>query len=118
VQEAAVKASFLKKPPALAGGVVTASYLAYRRAGGESQSNQAELLAMVFQAIQEGATTEAEQTLAELSKGDIPVWLKTLLAKLQAILRGDRDPALAADPNLTYASVVELQLLLEGWGAK
>jgi tetratricopeptide (TPR) repeat protein len=95
-----------------------ASYLAYRRAGGESQSNQAELLALVFQAIQQGATTEAEQTLAELSKGDTPVWLNTLLAKLQAILRGDRNPALADDPNLNYDNAAELQLLLEVLGAK
>jgi hypothetical protein len=32
---------------------------------------------------------------------------------MQAILRGDRDPALAADPDLLYMDAVELQLLLE-----
>jgi tetratricopeptide (TPR) repeat protein len=89
------------------------SYLAYRRAGGESQSNQAQLFARVFQAIQQGATTEAEQYLDEWLKEDYPLWAKTLVAKLRAILRGDRDPALAADPNLSYTAAVELQLLLE-----
>ena len=91
--------------------------LAYRRAGGESQSDVAELYALVIQAIQQGTTTEAATKLAELSKADDPPWFTALLAKLQAILRGDRDPALAADPDLTYRDAVELQLLLEGLSA-
>jgi hypothetical protein len=95
-----------------------ASYLAYRRAGGESQSNQAPLFARVFQAIQQGATTEAEQYLDELSKADIPASGQTLIAGLRAILRGDRDPALEADPNLDYGNAVELQLLLEAWQSR
>ena len=37
-----------------------ASYLAYRRAGGASQSEVAELYLLVMQAIQQGATTELE----------------------------------------------------------
>jgi hypothetical protein len=39
------------------------------------------------------------------------------LAKLQAILRGDRNPALADDPDLPFWDAVELQLLLERLGA-
>jgi tetratricopeptide (TPR) repeat protein len=92
------------------------SYLAYRRAGGASQSNCAQLYDLVMQAIQQGATTEAEQRLAELAE-DAPPWGKALLAKLHAILRGDRDPALADDPELHYSDAVELQLLLEGLSA-
>jgi tetratricopeptide (TPR) repeat protein len=103
---------------AAARGQAIASYLAYRRAGGESQSNQAEHFALVFQAIQQGAAIEAEQTLAGWSKRDLPVQMQTLAAKLQAILRGDRDPALAADPNLFYDHAVELQLLLEALETK
>jgi hypothetical protein len=99
-------------------GQAIASYLAYWRAGGESQSNQSPLFALVFQAIQQGVTTEAEQTLAELSNRDVPAWYKMLLAKLQAILRGDRNPALAADPNLYYDNAAELQLLLEALKTK
>jgi tetratricopeptide (TPR) repeat protein len=94
-------------------GQAVASYLAYRRAGGESQSYDAQLFDIVFQAIQQGATTEAEQYLDKWSEEDDPLWAKTLVAGLQAILRGDRDPALAADPNLDYGNAVELQLLLE-----
>jgi hypothetical protein len=36
-----------------------------------------------------------------------------LLAKLQAILRGDRRLALADEPNLNYMDAAELHLLLE-----
>src|SRR5262245_8740536 len=83
-------------------GQAIADYLAYRRAGGESQSNQFRLFALVFQAVRRGATNEAEQTLAEWSQGDVPAWGQTLLAKLHAILHGDRDSALAADTNLGF----------------
>jgi hypothetical protein len=44
---------------------------------------------------------------------DAPPWLTALLSKLQAILLGSRDPALADDPGLVYGDAVELQLLLE-----
>jgi len=97
-------------------GQAIASYLAYRRVGGQSQSNQAQHFAIVFQAIQQDATTEAEQYLDELSRGDIPAWLQTSVAGLQAILRGDRHPALAANPNMDYLNAAELQLLLEKLG--
>jgi tetratricopeptide (TPR) repeat protein len=89
------------------------SYASYRRAGGASQSNVAELYDMVIQAIQQGATTEVEQQLAELSREDLPLSSMALLSKLQAILRGDRDRALADDPDLYYGDAAELQLLLE-----
>ena len=100
-------------------GQAVASYLAYRRAGGESQANTAPLFALVAQALQAGspsATTEAAAKLAEMAKGDIPPWGLALLDKLQAVLRGDRAPALAADPALAYRDAAELQLLLESLG--
>ena len=93
-----------------------ASYLAYRRAGGESQSNRAPLFALVAQALQAGspsAMTEAAAQLAKYARPDAPAWYTALLDKLQAVLRGDRDQALAADPALSFWDVVELQLLLE-----
>jgi len=36
-----------------------------------------------------------------------------LIAKLQSLLAADRDPALAADPDLHYLDATDLQLLLE-----
>lgn len=95
------------------------AYLAYRRAGGESQNLSAQLYALVGQAIQGGNTVAAEQFLTQLSESeDTPDWGKILNSKLQAILRGERNPALAADPNLDYTHVAELQLLLEGLQGK
>ncbi len=97
-------------------GQAMASYLAYRRAGGESQSDVAQLFALVSQAIQQGATMEAERALEELANTDIPLNGKTLVAKLRPILGGNCDPALVTDPNLDYQNAVELQLLLESLG--
>jgi len=88
-------------------------YLAYRRDGGVSQNPRFQLYALVAQAIIEQNTSEAEQLLDQLSATWTETWAKALVAKLQAILRGDRDPALAADPDLYYMDAVELQLLLE-----
>lgn len=102
----------------VARGQAIASYLAYRRAGGESQSNQAQLFPMVFQAIQQGATTEAEQYLDKLSSGVVSASGQGLVVGLRAILRGDRDPALAGDPALDYRNAAELQLLLEALGSR
>lgn len=89
------------------------SYAAYRRAGGESQSGSGPLVGLVCQAIQQNQVAQAEQQLAQLLQSNVPDWAKALIPKLQAILRGDRNPALAGDPALDYGSAVELQLLLE-----
>jgi hypothetical protein len=70
------------------------------------------------QAIEQGDTTELKQLLAQYSEADVPQSVKALISKLQAILRGDRTPELADDPNLDYDDAVELQLLLEALGAK
>jgi tetratricopeptide (TPR) repeat protein len=90
------------------------TYLAYRRASGVSQSNCAPLFALVAQAIHEHGEREARQQLDQLSAhSDALPSLKALIAQLQRLLAGDRDPALAADPDLYVPDAVELQLLLE-----
>jgi len=94
-----------------------ALYLQYRRDGGQSMEGRAQACATVKQAITQGETTGLEQELAELLGADIPPEAKVLTPKLQAILRGERDPALAADPELDYDDAVELQLLLEELGS-
>ena len=68
---------------------------------------------MVTNAIQQEETTKAEQELAKYDGADIPASAKLLLAKLHAILNGDRNPALADDPDLNYADAAEVRLLLE-----
>jgi tetratricopeptide (TPR) repeat protein len=94
------------------------SYLAYRRAGGQSMTSEAQLCALAIQAIEQGNTSELERELTQLSGDDVPPSAKVLISKLQAVLRGERNPALADDPNLDYGDAVELQLLLEDLGAK
>jgi len=86
------------------------SFLDYRRAGGENHSDVGQLCAFVAQAMREGNIAEVEKALVELAKRS--EW-QLLVAKLQAILGGKRDSALADDPNLNYEYVVELNLLLE-----
>lgn len=90
------------------------AYLAYRRAGGESQSGGGRLPAAVAAAIAERQIDATASHLAELlQKPDSPAYLKALIPALQAILFGSRDPALADDPKLDYDDVAELLLLLE-----
>ncbi|HWS86335.1 MAG TPA: tetratricopeptide repeat protein [Pyrinomonadaceae bacterium] len=92
------------------------SYLAYRRAGGQSMDFGAQLCAAAAQAIEQGETAELEQQLARLSGADVAPSAKVLFAKVQAVLRGERDGTLADDPELNYADAVELQLMLEALG--
>jgi tetratricopeptide (TPR) repeat protein len=90
------------------------TYLAYRRAGGVSQNNLIRLFELVSQAIQQHAETKAREGLDQLAaKSNVPISLKDLIGRLQSVLAGDRNPALATDPELNYGNAAELQLLLE-----
>jgi tetratricopeptide (TPR) repeat protein len=92
------------------------AYLAYRRAGGESQSNQVQLFALVAQAIQVKAEERAARQLNELLAPGDPQDFTVLVRQLQRILGGERDLALAEEPELYYRDAVELRLLLEAVG--
>ncbi len=93
------------------------TYLAYRRAGGGSHAWSAQICAGVAQAIETGGVGEAEQILASNLGPDANDRLRTFYPKLQAILRGSRDPALAQDPELHFQDAAELELLLKALGA-
>ena len=94
------------------------TYLAYRRAGGESRTTIAQLCSLVLQAIQQKDTIQVERVLAQYSRvADAPSSFKATIPKFQAILRGSRDPALATAPNLYYHDAAELLLLLEALGS-
>ena len=89
-------------------------YLAYRRAGGENDNPGARLCAQIHHAVRIGNTATLSAKLKETAAStNVPVAGKLLIAKLQAILAGSRDPALANDPDLHYQYAAELQLLLE-----
>ncbi len=94
------------------------SYLAYRRAGGQSRTTAAQLCAFAAQAIPQGKMSELEQELVKWSEANAPPPFKPLISKLQAILQGERDPKLADDPNLDYDDAVELIMLLEKLNAQ
>ncbi len=56
-------------------------------------------------------TIQTEDALA--SRPDLPGYLRPLLAAIGKTLAGDRNPTLANDPDLDYASAAEIQLLLD-----
>jgi hypothetical protein len=92
-------------------------FVDYRVAGGENNNPGGRLCAIVAQAIKQRQIDQAEQVLTQFSGPDAESWAVAMIPKLQAILKGDRDPTLADDPNLEYDDAAELQLLLARLGA-
>ncbi len=93
------------------------AYLAYRRAGGVSQSNQAQLFALVGDAVQEKAEERAVRELNELLTSGRPPFFTALIRQLQRFLGGERDPALAEEPELDFWNAAEMRFLLEAVGS-
>jgi len=92
------------------------SFLAYRRDGGENMYNQElpQLCQAVLQAIRNNNTDQLLKDLPGLEDLEgLPAYLKPVIPKLNAILQGERNPALADDPELDYDDAAELLLLLE-----
>ena len=94
------------------------SYLAYRRDGGENHSGAGRLCLAVSQAMQQGETGEMEQLIAELLERDDWQEHKNFLHKLQAILAGERNPALAEDESLNYRACRRTQTAVGTSGGK
>jgi tetratricopeptide (TPR) repeat protein len=89
-----------------------AAYLAYRHAGGRSQSPAIKLFDRVAQAIAQHATDQADRDLAALLETDDSPRFATLVHILQALLAGDPEPARTGHPDLDPRDVAELHLLL------
>jgi len=93
------------------------TYLAYRRDGGENYEFGGQLYQAVLSALQSQDTVtiqKVEKQLAKLLQApEVHEDYKVFIPKLQSILQGSRDPALAQDPALHYSSIAELQYLLE-----
>jgi len=89
------------------------TYLAYRRAGGHSQSNQIQLFSLIAQATHQNTQNQVARQLNNLLEPDAPPWFTALVQQLQSILAGDHDPTHAADTRLDYMDAAELLLLLE-----
>jgi tetratricopeptide (TPR) repeat protein len=92
------------------------AFLAYRCDGGENQSGRitARLCTSLLAAVREGQAAAFVEALNELeARPNKPGYLIPVLAALGAILAGNRDPALADDPALSYSDAAEILLLLE-----
>ena len=93
-------------------GKAVASYLAYRRDGGENHSPSGRLFYAVTQALQAGQQDVAEQVIAQYRE----TWKNHNNPEadaLQAIVAGSRDPSLAAAPELSYDMAAEILYLIE-----
>lgn len=89
-------------------------YLSYRRDGGESQSRSGEWCEQVLAGMKEGHIAGLQAGLEQLMKDEgLYASEKKLVLKLQAILEGSRDVALAEDERLEFDQTAELRLLLK-----
>jgi tetratricopeptide (TPR) repeat protein len=99
-------------PAAEANRQAIASYLAFRRDGGENHTTPGRLFHAVTQALRAGQKARAEQIIAEYRER----WkdYKTPEADaLESILAGSRDRTLADNPELSYTMAAEILFLIE-----
>lgn len=91
-----------------------ASYLAYRRDGGENHFVDGRISLAVTQSLLAGSATDAAgllQRLAATPEGTGA--LRTFVHALQAVVAGSRDRALADAPELDCTMAAEILLLIE-----
>ena len=92
----------------------TASFLAYRRDGGENQQLDGRICLDLTQCLLGGDPAAAVSRLQEVAaRPQLPGWIRPFLQSLQAIVAGSRDRALAETPGLNYRMAAEILFLLE-----
>ena len=95
-------------------GKAIASYLAYRRAGGENHNADGRIALAVTQSLHAGNPGEAASLLLHLAA--LPEAADpglTFIRALQSIVRGGCDRALADAPDLEYSMAAEILFLIE-----
>ncbi|CAK0754311.1 Tetratricopeptide repeat protein [Gammaproteobacteria bacterium] len=99
-------------------GEAVAAYLAYRREGGEALFPGGRLCDQVASVLAQGKGAMAllEKLQNATLESNLRDELHALLPRIQAIIAGSRDQALADDPTLHYSDTAELRLLLERTG--
>jgi len=91
-----------------------ASYLAYRRDGGENHNANGRISLAVTHALLAGEAAQAAALLQQHAADPDWAWLLPFLRALQAIVTGSRrDRSLADAPELDYGSATEVLWLLE-----
>lgn len=88
-----------------------ASYLAYRRDGGENQLQSGRLAQAVAQALLAGDTSGVGSALQALAENPQASHLHAFVAALQAVVAGTRDPEIAF--SLKWDQAAEIVLLIE-----
>jgi tetratricopeptide (TPR) repeat protein len=91
-----------------------ATYLAYRRDGGENHDTAGRVALAVTQSLLAGETSAADELLQQYAADpDLPHDASVFIQALQAIVGGSRDRRLAEDPELDYGMAAEILLLIE-----
>jgi hypothetical protein len=91
-----------------------ASFLAYRRDGGENYDDEGRLSLEVTEYLRAGNNAAAASLLQEQAAApDLPDDARAFINALQAIVAGSRDRTLADAPDLNYGMVVEILLLID-----
>ncbi len=91
-----------------------ASYLSYRRDGGENHATDGRISLAVTQALLAGDANQAAALLHQVAADpDMPAWFRPFIAPLQAIVAGSRDRTLAEAPELNYSMAAEILFLIE-----
>src|SRR5262249_36212297 len=90
-----------------------ASYLSYRRDGGENHDAQGRICLAVTQPLFAGDPAAAASLLEELATNPDATWLLPLIQALQTIVAGSRDRTLADAPDLDYTMAAEILFLIE-----
>jgi tetratricopeptide (TPR) repeat protein len=94
-------------------GKAIASYLAYRRDGGENHYPAGRISLAVTQALRSGLSAQVATLLQQRATDPEAAWLHPFIGALQAVVAGSRDPALADQPELDYTMAAEILLLIE-----
>jgi tetratricopeptide (TPR) repeat protein len=94
-------------------GKAIASYLAYRRDGGENHNPAGRISLSVTQSLRSGDPAQAVNLLQHLAADPEAAELLPFIGALQAVVAGSRDPALADQPELDYTMAAEILLLIE-----
>jgi len=90
-----------------------ASYLAYRRDGGENHYADGRIALAVTQSLLAGDVPKAASILRELAADPDAAKFLPFIRALQAIVAGSRDHTLADAPELDHTMAAEILLLIE-----
>ncbi|GIE60835.1 tetratricopeptide (TPR) repeat protein [Actinoplanes octamycinicus] len=87
-------------------------YLAYRRAGGESQARLGFAVAFFTQQALQHGRGQALQALNESTAPEVPPW-SLVKRQIRAVLAGDRARIEAGEADLDFLDAAEIRLMIE-----